>query len=100
MSVISSTGGIFGYIFIDIIALVFLWVSFMAAKGVSKAASAAMEPFEKMGKQIGSLGAGAYKYVPIPGTGGMSVNGMEKVPGMVQNNVESASNKRFENSNL
>lgn len=79
MSVFSTTGGIFGTIFIDIIALVFLWVSFMAAKGVSKAASAAMEPFEKMGKQIGSLGAGAYKYVPIPGTGGMSVNSAERL---------------------
>ncbi len=95
MNVFSTTGGIFGTVFIDIIALVFLWVSFMAAKGVSKAASAAMEPFEKMGKQIGSLGAGAYKYVPIPGTGGMSVNSMEKVPGMVQGGFEMRADQKF-----
>lgn len=95
MSVFSTTGGIFGTIFIDIIALVFLWVSFMAAKGVSKAAGAAMEPFENMGKQIGKLGAGAYKYVPIPGTGGMSVNSMEKVPGMVQGGFEMRADQKF-----
>lgn len=52
MSVLDSAGGIFGTLIIDIIALVFIWMAFMAAKNVSKAVSMAVEPFEKIGKQV------------------------------------------------
>lgn len=52
----------------------------MAGKGVSKAAGKAIEPFENMGNQIGKLGMSLPKYVPIPGTGGLSMKSMEKVP--------------------
>lgn len=46
--VLNSAGGIFGTLIIDIIALVFIWMAFMAAKNVSKAVAMAVEPFEKI----------------------------------------------------
>ena len=63
---LNATGGIIGTIIIDIIALVFIWVAFMAAKNVSKAVKAAVEPFEQMGKNIGKLGMSLPKYAPLP----------------------------------
>ncbi len=99
-SVLSSAGGIFWTIIIDIIALVFIWVAFMAAKWVSKTVSAAIAPFENMGKKIGELGMSLPKYAPIPGTGGLSMKSMEKVPNSLQHAMESSESKRFENSSL
>ncbi len=81
--VLNSAGGIFGTLIIDIIALVFIWLAFMAAKNVSKAVSMAVEPFEKIGKQVGSLASSIPKYTPIPGLG-MSMSGMEKGIGKVE----------------
>jgi hypothetical protein len=62
----------FGTIIIDIIALIFIWAAFMAAKNVSKAVKAAVDPFEKMGQKIGQLGMSLPKYAPIlpPSMGG------------------------------
>ncbi len=48
----------------------------MAAKGVNKAVSKAIDPFEKMGKSIGGLATKLPQYAPIPGLGGMSVAGL------------------------
>ncbi|MBC7498553.1 hypothetical protein H7170_02815 [Candidatus Gracilibacteria bacterium] len=81
--VLNSAGGIFGTLIIDIIALVFIWLAFMAAKNVSKAVSMAVEPFEKIGKQVGSLASSIPKYTPIPGLG-MSMSGVEKGIGKVE----------------
>ena len=47
--------GIVGTIVLDIIALVFIWVAFMAAAGASKAAGKAIEPFKQMGENIGKM---------------------------------------------
>lgn len=83
MSVLDSAGGIFGTLIIDIIALVFIWMAFMAAKNVSKAVSMAVEPFEKIGKQVWGLAQSIPKYTPIPGLG-MSMSGVEKGIGKVE----------------
>ena len=80
---LDSLGGMFGTIIIDIIALVFIWMAFMAAKNVSKAVKMAVEPFEKIGQQVGSLAKSIPKYTPIPGLG-MSMSGMEKGIGKVE----------------
>lgn len=79
MSALNMAGGIIGTIIVDIIALVFIWVAFMAAKGVSKVAAAAFAPFEEIGNKMGTLAASIPKYTPIPGTG-VSVSGIQKIP--------------------
>ena len=74
---LDSAGGMFGTIIIDVIALVFIWMAFMAAKNVSKWVRAAVEPFESIGKQVWGLAKSLPKYTPIPGIG-MSAAGIEK----------------------
>lgn len=37
---------------------------------MSKAVAAAIDPFEKMGQQIGKLGMSLPKYIPLPVPGG------------------------------
>jgi hypothetical protein len=69
----------FGTIIIDIIALVFIWMAFMAAKNVSKAVQVAVKPFEDIGNQVGSLAKKIPQYTPIPGLG-MSANSIAKIP--------------------
>jgi hypothetical protein len=54
-SIISSTGGMFGKIIVDIVALLFIWMAFMAAKKVSSVVGAAAKPFEEMWEKIGKL---------------------------------------------
>lgn len=89
----------FGTLIIDIIALVFIWMAFMAAKNVSKAVAMAVEPFEKIGQQVGSLAKSIPKYTPIPGLG-MSANSMARVPESMQSALSSADTKRFEKSGV
>ncbi len=93
---LDMSAGIVGTIIVDIIALIFIWIAFMAAKWVSKVASAAFEPFEALGKKIGSLP----KYAPIPFTGGMSMEGMKSITNEVINKHESESINRAKNSVL
>lgn len=64
----------------------------MAAKNVSKVAKAAFEPFESMGKRVGKLAMDLPKYTPIPGTGGLSLKGAEKLA----NNAQYALDKKHE----
>ena len=94
MSALNMAWGIIGTIIIDIIALVFIWVAFMAAKGVSKVAATAFAPFEDMGKKIASIP----KYIPIPFTGGMSAAGMQKIPGLVEDGFRKRSDDKFDGS--
>ncbi len=100
MSAINMWGGILGTIIVDIIALIFIWVAFMAAKGVSKVAATAFAPFEQIGERMGSLAASIPKYTPIPGTGGMSVNSMAKVPTMLETGLQNYSEKKFGESEI
>jgi hypothetical protein len=74
---LTAIGGIFGTIVIDIIALIFIWAAFMAAKWTSKAVAGAIKPFEDMGNKIWELWASLPKYTPLPIPGG-SVSGMNK----------------------
>lgn len=99
MNALDSTGGLFGTIIIDIIALIFIWVAFMAAKNVSKAVSAAVQPFEDLGKSIGKIGASLPKYMPLPIPGG-SIAGAQKISNMAASIPEKQLEKRLENSEL
>jgi hypothetical protein len=87
----------FGTLIIDIIALVFIWLAFMAAKNVSKAVAGAIEPFEKIGSQIGGLAKSLPKYTPLPIPGG-SLAGAQRAATDLAHIPEAAANKRYENS--
>jgi hypothetical protein len=76
--VLNAAGWVFGTIIIDIIALIFIWMAFMAAKWVSKAVEWAISPFEDIGKKIGGLAKDIPKYTPIPGLN-ISASGISKV---------------------
>ena len=97
MSALNMAGGIIGTIIVDIIALVFIWVAFMAAKGVSKVAAAAFAPFEEIGNKMGALAASIPKYTPIPGTG-VSMGSIQKMPGLVEEGFRVRNEKRFDDS--
>ncbi len=99
-SALSLTGNFFWTIILDIIALIFIWIAFMAGKGVNKAAGKAIEPFENMGNQIGKLGMSLPKYAPIPGTGGLSMKSMERVPTSISDAIAKNDSANFENSKL
>lgn len=79
----------------DIIALVFIWVAFMAAKNVSKAVSAAVKPFEEIGKKIASLP----KYAPLPIPGG-SLHGLQQGTNRLLEMPAQASEERLRKSRL
>lgn len=97
-SALWATGNLFGTIIIDIIALVFIFIAFMAGKWVSKAAGKAMEPFENLGKKIWSMAADAPKYMPIPGTGGLSLKWAEKLTTNAETFMASKHDKDFKSS--
>ncbi len=96
---LNSAGGIFGTLIIDIIALVFIWIAFMAAKTVNKTVSMAFEPFERIGGQVANLAKSIPKYTPIPGLG-MSMSGVDKAVQKQQMNLESKSQERDANSSI
>lgn len=89
----------FGTLIVDVIALVFIWMAFMAAKNVSKAVKMAVEPFEKIGSQVGSLAKSIPKYTPLPLPGG-SIHGMQKASADLAHLPEAAANKRYDESNV
>lgn len=74
-------------------------MAFMAAKTVSKAVKLAVEPFEKIGSQVGSLAKSIPKYTPLPLPGG-SISGMGKVADGLARIPEVKANERFENSGV
>ncbi len=97
MSALNMAWGIIGTIIVDIIALIFIWVAFMGAKGVSKVAAAAFAPFEEIGNKMGSLAASIPKYTPIPGTG-VSMGSMQKIPGLLEDGFRKRSDDKFDGS--
>ena len=96
---LNATGGVIGTIILDIIALVFIWVAFMAAKNVSKAVSAIVQPFEEMGKKMGGLAMSLPKYAPIL-PGGISVSGANKLMDRAASIPEEISSKKTKDSTL
>ncbi len=67
---------------------------------MSKTVSAAITPFENMGKKIGELGMSLPKYAPIPGTGGLSMKSMERVPISISDSISKNESANFEKSSL
>jgi hypothetical protein len=98
-SIISATGGVFGTIIVDIIALLFIWVAFMAAKGVNRVVGIAAKPFEEMGTQIGKLWMSLPKYMPLP-VPGWSVAGMQRATDLAVQIPQKEAEKRFNESSL
>ena len=71
----------------------------MAAKNVSKAVSAIVQPFEDMGKKIGGLAMSLPKYAPIL-PGGISISGANKLVERASSIPEEASTKKVKDSAL
>ena len=80
-------------------ALMFIWVAFMAGMKISKVASKAVDPFKKMGAKIGEFGAKLPTYAPIPGTG-TSMAGLSKISDKLEQKFESAQQNKIANSKL
>ena len=74
--ILSATGNVFGTIIIDIIALSFIWIAFMAAKNVSKTVEIAISPFEKIGSSIAEMSKKLPGLVPLPSQLGGSIGGL------------------------
>ncbi len=91
-------GGTFGVIVLDFIAIAFIWIAFMAAKGVSKTAGAIMNPIENAGKQLANTMKTAPLYAKIPGIG--SIKGLETATATIQRNVSHAGMDSYHNSQL
>ncbi len=96
---LTAIGGIFGTIVIDIIALIFIWAAFMAAKWTSKAVAGAIKPFEDMGNKIWELWASLPKYTPLPIPGG-SVAGMGKAVDIASQIPARRSEDKFKESSI
>jgi hypothetical protein len=86
---IDSLGGMFGTLIIDVIALVFIWLAFMAAKNISTAVKWALKPFEDMGNQVGNLAKSLPKYTPLPIPGG-SLSGLWKTAELTKSKFDTA----------
>lgn len=95
---LSAVGGTFGVIVLDFIAIAFIWIAFMAAKGVSKTAGAIMNPIENAGKQLANTMKTAPLYAKIPGIG--SIKGLETATATIQRNVSHAGMDSYHNSQL
>lgn len=94
---LDAGGGIFGTIILDIIALIFIWMAFMAGKWVSKAVEVAVQPFEDLGKKIGWMAASIPKYTPLPIPGG-SIYGAQKAVWQLENIKEQMADKHYKES--
>jgi hypothetical protein len=68
----------------------------MAAKNVTKVASTAFTPIENFGKKMAS----AVKYIPIPGTGGLSASSAGKIADRLQTIPEEKASKRLKESRI
>lgn len=97
MSIISAGGGIFGTIVVDLIAIMFIWMAFMAAKWINKVVNAAAKPFEELGNKVWSMAASAPKYMPLPIPGG-SIAWASKWIGQLESIKEQMASKRFDDS--
>ncbi len=96
---LDAGGGIFWTIIVNIIALIFIWMAFMAGKWISKAVDAAVQPFEDMWKKVGSMAASIPKYTPIPGLG-MSASGMQQVMSKLETNIDQKQREKLADTPL
>lgn len=96
---LDSAGGIFGTLILDIIAIVFIWMAFMAAKWMNKIIWAVLDPFENFGKEIWKLGTSLPKYAPLPIPGG-NIAGATKIAGMWQSALDYRSQQKLDQDPL
>lgn len=99
LNALDAAGGIFGTLILDIIAIVFIWMAFMAAKWMNKIIWAVLDPFENFGKEIWKLGTSLPKYAPLPIPGG-NIAGATKIAGMWQSALEYRSQQKLEEDPL
>lgn len=85
---LDSAGWIFWTIIINIIALIFVWMAFMAAKSISKVAETAFQPFEDMWKKIWEMAMSGPKYIPIPGTNWQSAASLQRTVELGVNKIQ------------
>lgn len=95
---LSGLGWMFGVLIIDMIALIFIWTAFMAAKNVSKVAQAVIKPFEDMGRKVWGFAKDLPKYTPIPGTGWLSLKGGEKLVNSAERAIETKHEEAFKDT--
>lgn len=99
-SVIAAAGGIFGTMIINVIALAFMWIAFMAAKNVSKTVSKVVSPFEEIGKSIGGLSKKIPTMIPLPNKLGGSVGGLQKGISQLTAVPDILAHRKYENSGM
>lgn len=66
----------FGTIIVQFIALIFIWVAFMAATKINTGIAAVVDPFVKFGQSVKNMSASAVQHVPLPIVG--NVHGLGK----------------------
>jgi len=98
-SLLNAAWWIFGTIILNIIALLFIWLAFMAGKWVSKAVSVAVQPFEDLGKKVGNMAASAPKYMPLPIPGG-SIHGAWRAVDQIQALKQTMAEKKYQDSSV
>nr|MDD3720299.1 hypothetical protein [Candidatus Gracilibacteria bacterium] len=89
---LGGTGSLIGKLILQVFGLALLWIAVMAALNASNVTKSIVEPIEKFGKSVGSLAMSAPKYIPIPGTGGLSAQGLSQVGQTAVSNFEQRSN--------
>lgn len=99
-SVIAAAGGIFGTMIINVIALAFMWIAFMAAKNVSKTVSKVVSPFEEIGKSIGGLSKSIPKMIPLPSKLGGSVGGLQTGLQRLSTVPQTIANQKYDSSGM
>ncbi len=95
---LSTIGGAFGVIVLDFIAIAFIWIAFMAAKGVSKTAKTIMDPIENAGKTLTNTLKQALLYASIPGIG--NLRGLTIAANRIQSQAQIRAEEEYHNSKL
>lgn len=71
------------YLMFKMMGLTFLWLAVMAAFKQSSITHSIVKPFEEFWNQVWKFAMESPKYIPIPGTGWLSLGGMQNVAGQV-----------------
>lgn len=71
--VVSELQDAFSYIFLNLLALIFIWVGVISALNVDKLTNAVVDPFKQFGQGIASLAKEMPKMARIPGAQGATM---------------------------
>ncbi|NDK08169.1 hypothetical protein EOM39_02885, partial [Candidatus Gracilibacteria bacterium] len=83
-----------GYLMLKMFGLAFLWMAVMAALKQSTITGNMIKPIEDFGGQVGKFVMESPKYIPIPGTNGLSMGGAMTVGNQVMNKVRQNSDTK------